>query len=545
MSGEKKKGITKRLTQVMVVIGIGAAACGAVAIFSILYLKSHIDNVIAQTYTGMGLALVDVSKSAVIFCIIIVIVIVCTAIFSILYIYRISKRIQAPVDMVENVVRAVASTGSLNIPSEMDIALNEYTDAENDEISSLILSLRKMIDGLVQKVEVLRKVAEGDLRHKVIPASDVDTLSIAVNDVVENISSIVRDVVRATDQLSTGANELSLGAQTLSQSASEQSATMDQLHVTAAEIAAEAEENASRAFEASKVTNSIRSSASEGSSKMLEMNEAMKEINKASHAIGSVMKAIDEIAFQTNILALNAAVEAARAGVHGKGFAVVADEVRNLATKSGSAANDSNALIADTIVKSDTGNKIVEEAIEFFRTIEDSISSTSELLDEIAKAAKKQSEAIDHINQGVTDMTNVVYHNSATSEQSAAASQEMSSQALLLKETIKRFQIEGVTVFSSETAHIESLHSPPPFAREKEPLVIESVEVEPRVFEPAPAPALQTTFNPTTDSLAGDGRTPAEIYAEALGREAPGSVPTQHSDDSAGSQGFTDDISKY
>jgi hypothetical protein len=358
---------------------------------------------------------------------------------------------------------------------------------------------------------------------------------------------------------------------------------------------------------------------------MLEMNKAIKEINKSSHAIGSVMKAIDEIAFQTNILALNAAVEAARAGVHGKGFAVVADEVRNLATKSGSAANDSNALIADTIVKSDMGNKIVDEAIEFFKTIEEGIANTNDLLDEIADAARNQSEAIDDINQGVTDMTSAVYQNSATAEQSAAASEQMSSQALILKETVKSFMIGDPSIPSEkkQTAFSFSKKEPAPkvIADSPEPIEATPAAIDPvsKLIEPAPAamdpiskpieltPAIDSmpksieplpviidtvtkpiepapalidpasrpiepppvivdtvtkpiepppvtidpvpvqplAFNPTRNPAIGDGRSPAEIYAEALGREAPDPVPAAHPKNEGDSRVFSDDVSKY
>jgi methyl-accepting chemotaxis protein len=570
MSGDNKKSIRKQFLNVIVVIVVSMAACGFVAIASVLFLTNN-----------------ALTESTIIIYVIIAAVISFAVIFSISYIHRVGRRIHEPIDMIEGAVRNVADSGSLYISESMEKALDRYTAEKNDEISSLIVSFRKMLYGLVQKVEILEKVALGDLRQKVIPASEEDSLSLALNDVVGNLSSIVRDVIQATEQLSIGANELSLGAQTLSQSSSEQSATMDQLHMTAAEIAKEAEENAGRAAEASKVTSAIRESAAEGSSKMLEMNKAIKEINKSSHAIGSVMKVIDEIAFQTNILALNAAVEAARAGVHGKGFAVVADEVRNLATKSGSAANDSNALIADTIVKSDMGNKIVDDAIEFFKTIEEGIANTSDLLGKIADAARNQSEAIDDINQGVTDMTAVVFQNSATSEQSAAASEQMSSQALILKETVKRFMIGDLTVPSEKKQHTFALGKkepekepssemidPVPNTIESLPITIDTslnivepapitIEPFPKAIDPVPKivepphaatdpvpktsepprsaadPVPKTSepphaatdpvpasikpiqapplaFNPTRNPAAGGGRSPAEIYAEAL-----------------------------
>ena len=428
MSEKKKKGIMNRILAPMTVIMAIIIACGVAGVLAILRLTSHLDAESLQT--------------AYFFCMIILAIVVVGVVLSAVLVSSLDRRIRRPLNMLEKTMYGVTRTGNIRIPERLDKELKELGQGE-DEIASVINSFRIMLDDLMQKVEVLELVAQGDLRNQVKPASDEDHLSMAINDVVANISIIVRDVVNATDQLSVGARELSVGAQSLSQSTAQQSATMDGLHAIAGEIASEAVENAERASQASKLAASIRKSATEGGSKMANMTMAMKEINTASHAIGSVMKVIDEIAFQTNILALNAAVEAARAGAHGKGFAVVADEVRNLASKSGNAANDSNALIADTIAKSELGTKTVDEAIAFFKTIEEGIANTNDLLEEIAKAAGSQSESIDHINRNVTEMTGIVFHNSATAEQGAAAGEQISNQAALMKETVGRFTLEG------------------------------------------------------------------------------------------------------
>ena len=529
MGGDYKNGIRKRIMARMAAIVAGIALCGAVSILSVYYLKEH-------GFTGNTWFLIVVIIAA---------IVVVFAVIALVSFSSLADRMHRPLSALERLAYNVTKTGSFRMPDKIARDLKLYAKNENDEISGLINSFEMMIESLVKKVEVLEKISQYDLRHRVEPSGNEDVLGIALNDVVTNISSIVRDIANATDQLSSGANELALGAQTLSQSASEQSATMGQLHLTAEEIAEEAVENANRATEASKLTESISRSSMDGGVKMADMTKAMNEIRSANHAIGSVMKAIDEIAFQTNILALNAAVEAARAGAHGRGFAVVADEVRNLATKSGNAANDSNTLIADTIAKSDQGATIADEAIAFFKTIEEGIANTSVLLNGIAEATKAQSEAIELINRNLTDMTTVVYHNSATAEQSAAASEQISSQAELLKETVKRFVLEEVAEEAPRPVPASPrpvpMPAPAPAAPRPEPEPQPQPQPEP---EPQPAPQPNTDhpphlYNPTTDPTAAGGRSPAEIYAEALGR----------SDDDNGAghseTNFVDDESKY
>jgi methyl-accepting chemotaxis protein len=511
----------------MMIVTMITVIVGAVSILTIMHIDRQIKDIFEELHSvniAQGDAFLEQISGSVHLTIIIVAVIVAAAIIiSIILAMNLIRAILRPIDVMERTMRYVKDTGGIRVPDNMRREVDVYTGGR-DELGSLALSFKTMMDDLLVKVEALELVARGDLRAKVELAGTEDILGKAVNDVVINISAIVREVIDATDQLTVGAQELSSGAQALSQSSSEQSATVDQLHLAAGEIASEAEENAARAAEASSLTADIRQSAKSGGTHMENMTQAMREINESSHSIGSVMKVIDEIAFQTNILALNAAVEAARAGVHGRGFAVVADEVRNLATKSGDAAGDSNAIIADTIAKSNLGTRIVSEATAFFKTIEEGVGNTSGLLDEIAAAAKNQSDAIDAINSNVAELTNVVYHNSATSEQSAAASEQMNSQALMLRDMVGRFKLPGD---DSESERIDSRGHGPAAVPEPAPgHAVASAPMSAPAIAPleSPMPQAETAgfaygSVPTPAAVpigVGYGPTPAQIYAEAL-----------------------------
>merc|ERR1711879_104182 len=125
------------------------------------------------------------------------------------------------------------------------------------------------------------------------------------------------------------------------------------------------------------------------------------DIDTQVHSINEAITVIDQIAFQTNILSLNAAVEAATAGEAGKGFAVVAQEVRNLASRSAEAAKEIKHLVEDANIKANEGKQISDKMIKGYASLNESISKTIELIEDISNSSKEQQSGILQINDAI------------------------------------------------------------------------------------------------------------------------------------------------
>ena len=178
----------------------------------------------------------------------------------------------------------------------------------------------------------------------------------------------------------------------------------------------------------------------ESNDQMKKNTNAMSKIREASDKIAEIISSIEEIADQTNLLALNASIEAARAGEAGKGFAVVATQVGTLAEQSSEAAKNTKDLIQNAIAAVDEGTRLAESTAKSLIAVVDNAKVVSTAITEIAEASDNQAEAAAQITEGINQIAGVVESNSATSQESAAASEELSKQADMLKELVGRFQ---------------------------------------------------------------------------------------------------------
>ena len=320
-------------------------------------------------------------------------------------------------------------------------------EPDTSEIGMLVASListkeelRRYISDISDK---LIEMADGNMNLTVDMnyVGDFAPIKEALVHILSSLNHTLGMIRTASDQVSSGASQVAGGAQSLSQGSTQQASAVEELAATMSEISNQIRSSAKKASEARLRATEVGTETAESNRRMQDMLHAMNDISNSSSQIGKIIKTIEDIAFQTNILALNAAVEAARAGEAGKGFAVVADEVRNLAGKSAEASKNTAVLIADSLKAVENGTRIAGETAKALEQVVEGITTVSSGIQDISGATEQQAQSISQVNVGVDQITSVVQTTSATAEESAAASEELSGQAVMLKDLVDQFKL--------------------------------------------------------------------------------------------------------
>ena len=312
-----------------------------------------------------------------------------------------------------------------------------------DDFNRVTLRLRDYVTYITEISEKLHEIATGNLAFTLENeyAGEFKRIKSALDEISHSLNNAMGQLRAASRDVAAGAEQVSAGATTLSQGSTEQAAEVETLaeHINA--VSDSVHKIAMGAQKASAISEGVKTGILSSNDKMQNMTLVIQRISDKSTEIHKIVKTIEDIAFQTNILALNAAVEAARAGSAGKGFAVVADEVRALAGKSSAAAQETTILLQQTVDAMDEGVHAAQDTADSMLKVVSQADEMNNLIDGIANYTRQQEADTAEITRGIDQISTVVQTNVATAEQSASASEELSGQAIMLRELVARFRL--------------------------------------------------------------------------------------------------------
>lgn len=348
----------------------------------------------------------------------------------------ITRNIVGPINEVKEAANTI-SNGNLNI------TLRYRSKDELGQLADDIRHTAQVLYSYVSEIQSgLTALGNGRLNYH----SDVEfkgdfvAVSNGLNEISRLLCNSLQQINSSAEQVSLGAEQVSNSSQALAQGASEQAGSIEELAVSINEIAQSVKNNADSAVDSSRQAAQVGQKLEECDGQMETLMQTIHQVKDNSGQITGIVRQIEDIAFQTNILALNAAVEAARAGEAGRGFSVVAEEVRRLAAKTTGASKLTAELIEKNSDAVGEGMKAVNVTAQTLKASVEGARQVSQKMDKISETSVQQADAITQIRKSVELISEIVQGNSATSEESAAASEELSAQAQVLKELVEKYE---------------------------------------------------------------------------------------------------------
>lgn len=316
------------------------------------------------------------------------------------------------------------------------------------------------------------RIGEGDLTVD-IPAQtrhdEVGTLARAIRGMVSDLRDQIGRLIEGMTVLSSSASEISTTVAEVAATSAQTSSAMTEATVTTEQLRQAAQRAIDRAKSVAKVAQeSVKTSAAGRQAtddtvrmmrrlkeQMASMGETVVRLSEHTRTIEEIMASVQDLADQSNLLAVNASIEAARAGEHGKGFAVVAHEIKDLADQSRGAAEQVKSILEETrkwvgavVMAAEEGIKAVEAGVEqsilagqsiekLYSSVEDSARAAYE----IQSSSDQQSQAIDQVSGGMSNIEIAMRNNVTSTSQLESAAKKLADLGGQLKDLVARYRI--------------------------------------------------------------------------------------------------------
>ncbi len=348
---------------------------------------------------------------------------------------------------------------ALNVMLEKLEGLIE-TEVDRDRLQGQITSLLRIVSAS----------ADGDFTVKAeISAGALGALSDSFNLMVSELSDLIRDVQRASEQIAASTKEILHSSEATAMGASNQAKEIDSTYAAVKNMAEILEICQRSVYPGRKGSQwcsrggtkgtEIVKSAIEGMHRIRDIvQESARKVQilgQNSQEIGEILEVISEIANRTNLLGLNATIEAARASESSRGFGVVADEVRSLAERSGQAAKDIAILVEN--IQSGTSEAVkamkigtteveketrkVDEAGSALKEILDMAQNSDRLINEISESFQQQTSTSENITKIMEKIATIAQETADRVQKSKSLSEEMAKLSGILNDAVSKFRL--------------------------------------------------------------------------------------------------------
>jgi methyl-accepting chemotaxis protein len=356
----------------------------------------------------------------------------------------ISKKIDADTDVISDATEVAKMTAL----GHFDKRISRHTD--NKSLEELVHIINSMLgtveDNISRVVRVLNNYSNNNYKDRIIKEgteSSMKEMFDGINILGESLTNTSTSDMKNGISLQKDSEILQKNVTSLTNLAKEQNSAIDTTVELLNYLIENINNNTQKTTQMANLAQDVRESTEVGNSLTKKTTTAMEDISDSTSAISEAISTIDQIAFQTNILSLNAAVEAATAGEAGKGFAVVAGEVRSLANRSAEAAKSIQALVETAQLKADEGKSISSQMAIGYERLGDNISTTINMINEVATTSKEQLEKIAEINNSVDNLEKITKENLSIASDTNSIANDTSAMANKLVIEAKNKEFDG------------------------------------------------------------------------------------------------------
>ena len=319
--------------------------------------------------------------------------------------------------------------------------------ANNSEVGRMVGALAYMKENfshmITEIADILGSMGQGNYRVEVKEnyVGEFVKIKEAMEDIIAETKSMLNTIRNTAQEIDGGSEQLAKAAMDLADGSTVQASKMQEVADMVNQMSLSMEAKAEEANETVKISMEAAAALQDGNEKMQELKLAIGDIEKCSNEIRTIIGTIEDIANQTNLLSLNAAIEAARAGEAGRGFAVVAEQVKNLAEESAKAAGETRKLIDTTVEAVQKGIAYADVTAESMNEVMSGAQMSTEMMEKMAVELREEAANMMKIDDNVSKVAEIVDNNSATSEETAAVSEEQTAQVATMVQMMEQFTI--------------------------------------------------------------------------------------------------------